>query len=101
MNTRKSRLKQAVYRALCRDGCIIRLKRCKGYRGIWSLGDGITEICVDPKKDIVVTMMHELMHEAYPYMSETEVEANAQWLASNMSLRELRTFIRMVGNKLT
>ena len=54
-------------------------------------------ICVDPRKDIVPTLIHELLHHWHPDWCETAVEKETQHIVSNLTIDQIKNIIRRIA----
>ena len=69
-------------------------KKIRKYTGTYDLDkDGEITIVLDPRWDIIATLIHEVLHYIYPDLCETEILKMESKLVRNLSDRQLKSIL--------
>lgn len=92
---------RSFYRFLER-GCTFTFKRMKAVAGEiegWD-GEGKVIITLNPKCDVLSTMMHEFLHYRHPNLCESGVRKAEKRLMNSLSDRQVKNILKKVANYL-
>ena len=95
------RYTRSFYRFLER-GCIFTFKRMKYNAGEIEGWDrtGRVIITLNPKCDVVSTMMHEFLHYRHPAFCESKIARLEKKLMNSLSDRQIKNILKRVANYL-
>jgi len=92
---------RSFYRFLER-GCTFEFKRMKAVAGEIEGWDrnGRVIITLNPKCDVVSTMMHEFLHYRHPSFCESKIRKLELKLMNSLSDRQIKNILKRVANYL-
>ena len=92
---------RSFYRFLDLD-CTFTFKRMKKYAGTIDGWDRKSKVIItlDPKKNVISTMMHEFLHYRHPNMCESNIAKLEKKLMNSLSDRQVKNILKRVANYL-
>jgi len=62
--------------------------------------NGIVKIRLDPREEVVSTLIHEFLHHIHPVWSETDILKMEVSLMNALSPRQVKTIIRKLAESI-
>jgi hypothetical protein len=89
-----------LYKALETPEFILKLRKHKNLCGTWNADpfEGRREVSVDPRREILPTIIHEVIHDKYVGWTEKQVEKKERELMAKLSYVQM-TNILLAGAK--
>jgi hypothetical protein len=94
-----NRFTRKLYRFLD-DGHKVEFRRMRTTRGLIFTHEYPTRVSLDPRDNIISTLIHEALHYFYPEASETWVLRMESKIIHSLSERQIRNIIRRLAQNI-